>query len=300
MIRSLRTVRAKSLAASLSNAAVIHTRLRLHAVENERVVNEDMMLLRAYQRSGRVERPVITVLLDGEARVSAHDEHVWLAPGDVVAVDSKGEVRMRQAGAKFASLALEWEPGFVGRRPGPVERFRAPEPACARLREIWRGVRAGGEPAELVSALLSVLADLGAPVEAKPPRALDEPPTAHAQEITRALDSVLSNLEDQPMMLDLQDQLHLSARQLNRVIAEYNERYGFNSSGWIDTRNRRRLMLGATFMTVPGAIAREVASVVGYRSAAAFTRALRSAGLPPPSAIAAEVEKIAVDTGRPA
>ncbi|HEY1959439.1 MAG TPA: AraC family transcriptional regulator [Polyangiaceae bacterium] len=293
MIRSLRTVRAPALAASLSNAALIHTRLRLHAVENERVVNEDMLLLRAYGRSGRVERPVITVLLEGEARVSAHGRNEWLSPGDVIAVDSKGEVRMRQAGAKFASLAFEWEPGFVGGRGGPVERWRAPDRALARLREVWTGLRGDGDPAALVEALLAVLAELGAPVEPKPARELDEPPAPHAQDITRALDRVLSNLEGQPMMLDLQDQLHLSPRQLNRVIAEYNERYGFNSSGWIDTRNRRRLMFGATFMTVPDAVAREVAGVVGYRSAAAFTRALRMAGLPPPSAIAAEVEQIA-------
>lgn len=45
MIRSLRTVRAPALRASLSNSAIIHTRLRLHAVSNERVVNEDMLLM---------------------------------------------------------------------------------------------------------------------------------------------------------------------------------------------------------------------------------------------------------------
>ncbi len=296
MIRSTRTVRAPSLSASLSNAAVIHTRLRLHAVENERVVNEDALLMRAYERTGWLERPVVTVLLEGEARVSAHGRHVWMEPGDVVAVDSKGEVRMRQAGARFASLAFEWEPGFVGRRGAPVERWRADGDVRARLADVWRGVRGDGDPAELVASLLSALSELGAPLDRASAAALGEPPIAHAQEVTRALDHVLSNLGDQPMMLDLQARLRLSTRQLNRVIAEYNERYGFNAAGWIDTRNRRRLMFGATFMTVPGAIAREVAGVVGYRSAAAFARALRTAGLPPPSAIAHEVERIARET----
>ena len=299
MIRSVRKVEARSLRAWLSNAALVHTRLRLHAVSNARVVNEDMLLMRAYGRAGRVERPIVTVLLDGEARVSAHGQHVWLEPGDVVAVDSKGEIRMRQAGAAFASLAFEWEPGFVGRRGAPVERWRASGGQLERLREIWRGVRGDADAAELVAGLLAVLAEVGAPLERRAPSELADDPLPHAQEITRALDRVLSSLADQPMMLDLQEHLGLSTRQLNRIIAEYNERYGFNSAGWIDTRNRRRLMFGATFMTVPAAVARDVAEVVGYRSAAAFTRALRSAGLPAPSAIAAEVEAIGRETGRP-
>jgi len=299
MIRSVRTVQAKSLAASLSNTALVHTGLRLHAVRNERVVNEDILLMRAYQRTGRIGRPSVTVLLEGEARISAHGEHVWLLPGDVVAVDSKSEIRMRQAGEVFASIAFEWEPGFAGRRGGPVERLRATDAVVARLGEIWRAARDGGRPAELVSALLAALAEIGVPVDRKTAAELDEPRAPHDEAITAALDRVLSNLSGQPMLLDLEAQLALSARQVNRIVAEYNQRYGFNSAGWIDTRNRRRLMFGATFMTVPGALAREVASVVGYRSAAAFTRALRLAGLPSPSAIAEDVERIAVVTRAP-
>lgn len=169
MLRSVRRVEAPKLGAWLSNTALVHTRLRLHAVDNGRVVNEDQLLVRAYTRAGRIERPILTILLEGEA---------------------------------------------------------------------------GTTPA------------------------------------TR---------------------LGLSTRQLNRLIADYNERYGFNAGGWIDTRNRRRLMFGATFMTVPGATAKDVAQLVGYQSASAFTRALKSAGLPPPSTIAGEVEKIGRATrGRPA
>ena len=89
-------------------------------------------------------------------------------------------------------------------------------------------------------------------------------------------------------MGELSDRLGVSTRQLNRIVKDYNETYGFNATGWIDTRNRRRLLIGATLMTAPKATASYVARVVGYRSATAFARARGLAGLPPPSEIAAE------------
>ncbi len=122
----------------------------------------------------------------------------------------------------------------------------------------------------------------------------DVPP--RARELTDALDGLLSNLGEQPMIRDLCARLEVSERQLNRLVREYNAAYGFNATGWIDTRNRRRLLLGATFMTVAGATAAYVARVVGYRSPTAFSRALRRAGLPAPSEIAAELERLGRET----
>ncbi|MGZ3477709.1 MAG: hypothetical protein ACXWUG_30850, partial [Polyangiales bacterium] len=52
------------------------------------------------------------------------------------------------------------------------------------------------------------------------------------------------------------------------------------------TRGRRRLMMGATLMTAPGATVEEVARAVGYASPTAFARALTQAGLPPPGEVA--------------
>jgi AraC-like DNA-binding protein len=291
MIRSVRRVEAPKLRAWLSNTALVHTRLRLHAVDNARVVNEDVLLVRAYTRAGRIERPVITMLLEGEARITAYDRHVWMAPGDIVGIASKGEVRMRQAGDRFASLAFEWDPGFVGERPGELVRFHAGD-RLADLRAIWTDARdEARDPAATVDRLLDALSAIGVPVS-RAGQSLREEVPERMQDLTRALDQLLSSLEGQPMMLDLESRLGLSTRQLNRLIADYNERYGFNAGGWIDTRNRRRLMFGATFMTAPGATAKEVAQLVGYQSASAFSRALKTAGLPSPSAIADEVETI--------
>lgn len=290
MIRSVRCVTAKEIGARLSNTALVHTRLRLHAVDNARVVNEDALLTRAYARAGRIERPCLAILLDGEARITAHHRHLWMTPGDITAVDSKGEIQMRQAGERYASLALEWEPGFVGERGPPIASWRVND--LEPFRAVWRDVRAGRDPASTLASLLAHLVDVGVPMDRCRSAALHEEVPERMQELTTALDAMLSNLEEQPMMNDLEDRLGLSTRQLNRLVVDYNERYGFNSSGWIDTRNRRRLMIGATFMTVPGATAKYVARVVGYRSNATFSRALRTARLPAASEIAKEVARI--------
>ena len=286
MIRSVRRVEAPKLGAWLSNTALVHTRLRLHAVDNGRVVNEDVLLVRAYARAGRIERPVITILLEGEARVTAYGKHIWMKPGDVVAVASKGEIQMRQAGERFASMAFEWDPEFVGERPDALVQFKAGAQLPARGgRHGGRARREHRDRPDRAEARRRARRPRRRRGELEDPAAL-----------TDALFSLSSSLEGQPMMLDLESRLELSTRQLNRLIADYNARYGFNAGGWIDTRNRRRLMFGATFMTVPGATAKDVAQLVGYQSASAFTRALKTAGLPPPSTIAGEIEAIGRST----
>jgi AraC-like DNA-binding protein len=292
VIRSERRVEARALGAHLSNTALVHSSLRLHIVDNRRVVNEDILLTRAFARAGRTGRATATVLLEGTARMSAHGRHVWMKPGDIVTVDSKGAILMRQEGDPYLALALEWDAGPFGDRGEPIAVFDG-RSRVETFRSVVERVRAQHEnPTGIVAKLLVALSGLGVPVRAVGASALEEPVLEHMQELTRALDASLSALSDQPMVADLESQLGLSSRQLNRLIADYNDRYGFNSVGWIDTRNRRRLLVGTTFMTAPDATVGYVAAQVGYRSGSAFARALRLVGLPPPQDVGAEVERI--------
>lgn len=294
VVRSERRVEAPELGAHFSNVALVHTRLRLHAVHNARVVSEDLLLARAYPRTGGVDRPVATVLLEGRARLTVEGRHVWLSPGDGALVRSKGAIHMRQEGDPYAAVALEWDADWLGR---PPELVRALSCRLERVRDAWQLARHGGDAAEAAARLVDELRRGGAPALRVTPAELAEPVPERMQELTAALDAALSRLGEQPMMLDLEGRLGLSSRQLNRLVAAYHERYAFNATGWIDARNRRRLLLGAAFMTAPGATTKYVAGVVGYRSAAAFARALRDARLPPAGRIAGEVRKIAEETG---
>jgi AraC-like DNA-binding protein len=287
VIRSSRRVEAPKLRAYLSNVALVHTQCRLHAVHNARVVNEDLLLERGFVRAGGVSRPVMTILLEGTARVSAYGEHHWLEAGDVLVVAAKQEVHMRQAGDSYAALAFEWSPPFLDAPHARVVRSKLDVTAA---RAIWSEAR---DETSIPMKVVGQLLDL---IKKKPSGSLDERVPERAQDLTRALDEALSALAKQPMMGDLSERLGVSTRQLNRIVRDYNETYGFNATGWIDTRNRRRLLIGATLMTAPKATASYVARVVGYRSATAFARALGLASLPPPSEIAAEVERIGVET----
>ena len=290
MIRSARRVDAPRLGAFLSNVALVHTKCRLHAVKNARVVNEDLMLERGFVRAGGVSRPVMTILLEGVARVSAYGEHHWLEPGDMLVVDAKQEVHMRQAGDAYAALAFEWALPFLPPPRVRVERSKLSASQREASLAAWNAARdETSTPARVVEQLLELLGKT-------PATSLDEPVPERAQDLTRVLDEALSALAKQPMMNELSDRLGVSTRQLNRIVKDYNETYGFNATGWIDTRNRRRLLIGATLMTAPKATATYVARVVGYKSATAFARALGLAGLPAPSEIAGEVARIGRET----
>ena len=290
---------APKLRAYLTTHALVHPRLRLHAARNANVVSEDALLLRGFHRAGAVGRPVVTILLEGEAVLRAYDRETQAAPGDLVAMDYKGAIAMRQSGLRYEALAFEWDPELLGPRPPAFTQRRLGAPELAKAREVWRSVVADdSSPEALIGELVGLLVRTGLELRCPADAELADDVSDSTLKMARALDVALSNLEGQPMTADLEKLLGLSARQVNRLVASYNIRYGFNSIGWRDTRNRRRLMIGATFMTAPGATVASVAKVVGYRSPTAFARALADAGMPPPTTIPRVVHDLAASRQR--
>lgn len=298
MFLSHRTVALPEANARLATHAVVHSGYRVHAVFRENVTSEDALLVRAFDRRGAVGRPVATVLLEGEARmrVPGHDRE--LEPGALCVLASKANVVMRQEGPRYLSVVIEWAEGRFGDRPAEaITVSRAGEAALEALRSFTSRIASAGDDIDgIARALVPVwqaFRALGVPL-ADPARArLTEPVEPAILRLSHALDALQSNLSGVPMMVDLEVALGLSSRQINRVVQEFNERYGFNASGWRDTRNRWRLMMGATLMTAPGATADAVARAVGFASAATFSRALANAGFPPPGEIAAAVMALA-------
>jgi len=292
--------------ARLATHAIVHSAYRVHAVFRDNVVSEDALLVRGFDRRGAVGRPVATVLLEGRAHLRVPGHERTLGPGELCVSASKADILMRQEGPRYRSMVWEWEPGAWGDRPGEPFAVRpVPEETCAALTRLAAALRDEAVDAPTVvdaPAVVDALAEawaslraLGVPLaEADRPR-LIEPVSEPTLRLARALDALQSNLSGVPMMTDLERALHLSVRQINRLVQEFNERYGFNASGWRDTRNRWRLMMGATLMTAPGATPEAVARAVGFASAATFSRALANVGLPPPGEIAAAVRALAPD-----
>jgi AraC-like DNA-binding protein len=284
---SYRRTEIAALGAWLSTAARVWSRGRLHAVDNAAVVSEDALSVRAFARAGHLRRPVATVLLDGAARVSFGRDHHWLDPGAVLVAPEKSDLLMRQEGARYRSLVLEWEPAWLGPSPDRVRDARVPDGHLPALRALADALHAGAAP---LGALFDALGDAG--LAFAPGADLDEPAPPQHQRLCATLDALLSDLSRETLKSALDERMGLSARQFQRLVTEFHRRYGFNATSWLDARNRRRLLVGAAFLTAPGATAAAVAPAMGFTSAAAFSKALVNAGLPRPRDVASVVSAL--------
>jgi AraC-like DNA-binding protein len=284
MILSHRKTALTARNAYLSTHAVVHSAYRVHVVDNDGVVSDDRIALRAFQRKGALGRPVITVVLAGAARIDAFAETRWLEAGDVSAVEAKNAIVMRQSRdrERYRAFVVEWDDGPIRRdRPRGFEVSRCDDAAIARAAD------AIVNETDIEASLRSALTALGFSVDT-----LAEEVSPQTRKLSRALDDLLSDMSARPMAIDLHEMLSVSLRQLNRLVLDFNERYGFNAVGWRDTRGRRRLLMGAALMTARGATVDEVARAVGYTSPTAFARAMADAGLPPPGEVARAVDRL--------
>ncbi|MFO0548732.1 MAG: AraC family transcriptional regulator [Polyangiaceae bacterium] len=298
MLLSHRTVELPDSETQLATHAVVHSGYRMHAVFRRNVVSEDALLVRGFDRRGAVGRPAVTVLLEGKAKVRVPEGVEDLIPGDLCLIARKGAVLMRQEGPRYRAVMCEWEPGKLGGElPTPLSKQRASAATLRELETVASALSKAGDDATKVTAPVTrawaALRDAGVPLAPSSEADLCEPVSDAIAKLGRALDTLQSNLHGAPMMIDLEKHLGLSARQLNRLVSEFNERYGFNASGWRDTRNRWRLLMGATLMTAPDATAATVANAVGFASTSTFCRALANVGLPAPGEIEAVVRSLA-------
>ena len=274
--------------ARLFSRELLHPHFRMRVTENWNVVTDDCLFPRPVgaQRRERLARPGLVVVLAGRARVRAFGRERWLTPGDVTLIGDVHAVALRQEGTCFRSLSLEWSGPAPFPRDGSAVLTLAP-PALALVQaESQHFVSADLCVAEAAARLRELLAHLGACGLPLPPHADDEWNTEAAPpdvRVSRALDRALSCMNDRPMVVDLERDLAVGARQVRRLVTDFNERYRARATSWRDMRSQRRLAVGVAFMTSEGARPERVARVVGYASAATFCRALAHAGLPSPA-----------------
>lgn len=273
-----------ALEARVSTLALLHPSFRVHVVRNERVVCDDRLALRAFDRKGRLGRPVATLLLEGRAWLQSGEEARWIDAGTLALLPDKHSVVMRQeAEPRYTAIVVEWEPGtLLGERPSAF----AVRPASLEPTLLALASELEHAPERALPALLEVLSALGlasAPFELP----AVEPRIAR---VSVALDRALSLLDEQPMSVDLERSLSLSARQVNRLVSELHETYGFNAGTWRDARSRRRLLVAAALLSRREATLPMVAKAVGYTSVTALCRAFADAGLPSPASVSDVVD----------
>ncbi len=292
MLLSHRKTGVDRLGAWLETDAVFSERFRVHAVCNVGVVSEDRLSTLAYDRLGKVGRPILTVVLEGSARIEAFGHAEWITVGRASVVEAKGAILMRQsrAGERYRALAVEWEAPVSGPRPDGFKTCEAPASVLRDAEALAGALRGSTMGADVLDAVHAVASGFGVKLDLR-----DEPTAANVVELSRALDDVLSDMRERPMMVDLHERLGVSERTMNRMVQDFNARFGFNASTWQDARSRRRVLLSAALLTANGATASEVADAMGYASLPSLSRALKQAGMPTPRDIPGFVQKLLVE-----
>jgi AraC-like DNA-binding protein len=252
------------------------------------MISEDLLHLQAFPRLGQLQRPVATVILEGRALLRLNKKRIWVEAGQAFTLASKTDFSMRQEPAinrgAYRSLMIEWDAAL-----GSARNEVAGPGSLQSAEQVWTLLRSKIS-AQKDCLSQSVLAARGfglcVPLLAPAREILQG---AQHQRLCSAIDLALSNLALDPKQINLEVSTGLSSRQLRRSIEVLHETYGYNAAGWIDARNRRRLMVASTLMTQEGIRVSDVAAQVGYKSPQVMARAFVLAGYPPPSGVRALV-----------
>lgn len=148
------------------------------------------------------------------------------------------------------------------------------------------------QPAELEQGLAALWHALRGDhhVAGRAPLALgDERLSRVEQRVSEALSFGLSQLEENPQLIDLLGHARVTERQMLRDIVAVQSRFGFVLRGWRDTLNWWRLVAATLFLGAPSLSVGDVARAVGFASTTTMARAFRSAGLPQPTSVRARL-----------
>lgn len=296
VLRSDRQFSLPSLGVQLRTVALLHPRLRVHVVDNRGVVCEDALGLPSFPRVGQPSRPVLTVVLEGLARVTLPTgiQH-WLREGTVAWFPKKNELVMRQEGARYRSIVIEYDDGVFGQRPTSTQLCALGPTPFAAL-NAWADELTfaphQATMAALASRLFALLAQEGIALIPAPPQELAVELDPDTIELSATLDRALSRLGDRPARVDIEDEVAIRTRVLTDQIAAFHKRFGFNAEGWRDALLRRRILVGCATMSALGAKTEVVSAALGYSSPTVFCRAMAKSALPSPANIASAVKHL--------
>lgn len=238
------------------------------------VVVDEGLLTRSFPPASSDGRVAFAVI-EGTIRV-AGAEPATIGPGGGVAtpVDALGALRLSRT--TTLELALV---GRDGDAPAPLRPFDV-----ARARAIADALRGARDQRAVFADAFDFFERAGYPVAASA-RALAGSPSERDARLGRALEEQIANLSSQATTRHLGDAVGLSPRQLQRVVREWNARYGFNAGNWRDTRNRWRVQIAAIMLSSPDVAVETLAREVGYASAGALARAMANVGMPAPAEV---------------
>ncbi len=237
-------------------------------------------------RLGNAERSAMAALASALSRSQRHELY---EPRPVIG-------GMNPPAGAIASL-YEPRPVIGGMNPpaGAIASLYEPRPVIGGMNPPAGAIASLYAFKTATNAALGALRALGLPLE---PETWEEPLLAEDpsdQAWSSAIDAALSDLAGGPASADLERRVAKSRSTVFRRSREFHGKFGLTGlSGpeWRSVRDFYRLLVGTIVMGHPDAGTREVAGLLGYRSAEAFCHAFANAGLPSPGRVRESVRQL--------
>lgn len=290
MLVSHRVIREPRLGALIAEHSVLHSRYRLILQIRRGVIDDPSLFAHDFRRQLSIDRSTLLLSLAGDLRIVGEGGTREFATGTCAT-----ELRSRRWSVRKAEtsafLLIEWEPGSLGTRllePAPPARISplAFQRLCKAVQPVTRSDLDQADAAKMMREITQILRAEGFPFEKPDPEELIEEVPDWAVVLGKAVDRAISSLIEDPMLVDLEDSLGWSERQIQRRIKEFHERYASRiDGGWRSLHRGWRFSVGASLMSTPTATTEKVAKLLGYSSPRAFCDAFANAGLPSPGAL---------------
>lgn len=290
-LRQVLRMVSRSSSATVELVAVRRPEVVLRRTAYAGVVAEERVLSRAFPFVTHSSRLQALTLLEGKLRFCRTPERapLTLEPGDSVLLSPPEIARTRMENVVFVDV--EWALDGPERSLAPK---RLPRLDVGRARALGERLAADESPGRAHFAeAFSLFAGAGVKFGGLDAEGLRGGPSERDRRIAHAIGAQVADLRRGATELAMGELTELSPRQLQRVLAEFCQRYQISATSWRDLRNRYRVQFGIALLSVPELSVAAIAGDVGYGSAAAFARALANLGLPPPGELREEIARLA-------
>lgn len=262
-----------TLGTVIDNASLRRSDLVLRCTKYHGIVVDERVLTKTFDLVTRPQRMLATLVLEGDLLVDAPEGTLRARRGEGVlhATELMSVTRYDRT----TTLELDWV-AKEQTSPRVLTSFDV-----ARATEIANELFEPVSQRDLFARAFAFLRETGVPIE-EHLDALRGGPTERDVRLGRAMCEQLMHLSSRATTLHLGDTASLSPRQLQRVVTDFNARYGINARNWRDVRNRWRVQIAVVLLSVESMPIESIAREVGYGSASALSRAFASVGFPAP------------------
>ena len=234
------------------------------------------------------QRPRLKILLRGRVEATVGGRSFELGPGDFLLMPRLAG--LLSCGGDDETLELDWDDSspIAARAVTSIEHGTLRGHSLDAARALAQALHDGDVAARLPEGLRALASD-GLPVDASgAEHELRAAVRGEDQRLFDAIDATLTNLDDGPAVVGLEEKLGWSRRTVSRRTTELHQRYGLSGidgESWRTVRDFYRLLVGMILASHPDVSTRRLSAILGYASPDALCHAFANAGLPSPGSV---------------